>query len=40
MQIYQKELCDKIKLIIKNFVYLEENLQKPDQRNYMFQIKK
>ena len=37
----KKELCDKIKLIIKNFVYFEENLQKdPDQRNYIVSNKK
>ena len=37
----KKELCDKIKSIITNFVYFEENLQKdPDQRNYIVSNKK
>ena len=32
----KKELCEKIKTKIKNFVFFEENLQKdPDQRNYI-----
>ena len=32
----KKELCEKIKTKIKEFVFFEENLQKdPDQRNYI-----
>ena len=37
----KKELCDKIKNKIKNFVFFEENLQKdPDQRHYIVSNKK